>query len=398
MGAVLCQPEDTPAAKAAEQEEINGRKCQFDITLSGLRLRPIAFLDRVNSPAEKSYHSYVGEAATGRWAMGKFKKYLLGAEFTWIADCYGPKKFFEEAPTDSSHMIQQWRAELLSYQFVGVHRPARMLWEYNLLSRYNTATEEWRKQPIQEKHTATAAMVVPQPPALKTLLNPVLHNIPAPFACKGTKLNRPRLFERAILAIGCILSPLEEAIADTGSTIIHMESENNQFCDIPPWNAQNLASWHSHFMIAPRNELPAIEWLIAVHHKPKEPIGRYNYHLEQWAWEVIGLAQVLQQKLNTLKCIVLLAPRNVPSSLEAVQRKMRTVQSSSVWTDWCPRLSVLENTKFGGSIVTEYDMLCLLPNQVMQKLSLEPYDCTPSRMKEYLSPQNWQIIFINMNI
>ncbi len=110
MGAVLCQPEDTHAAKAAEQEEINGGKCQFDTTLSGLRLRPIAFLDRVNSPAEKSYHSYVGKAATGRWAMGKFKKYLLGAEFTWIADCYGLKKSLEEAPTDTSHMIQQWRA------------------------------------------------------------------------------------------------------------------------------------------------------------------------------------------------------------------------------------------------------------------------------------------------
>lgn len=73
MGAVLLQPDDTPAAVKAEERESTGGKCEFDRNKSGLRLQPIAFISRMSTPAELSYHSYVGEAATGRWAIGKFR-------------------------------------------------------------------------------------------------------------------------------------------------------------------------------------------------------------------------------------------------------------------------------------------------------------------------------------
>ena len=154
--------------------------------------------------------------------------------------------------------------------------------------------------------------------------------------------------------------------------------------EIPPWNAQSLSSWRSIFLAAPKHEVPAVEWLIAIYHKPKQVVGKYNHQLEQWAWEVLGIAQVIEDKIGTLKCIVLLAPRNIPSTLESVHRKWRTTPTALSWTGWSPRLSVLENTKFGGSIVTEHDMLCILPNDTAQKFSLKPYGCIPGSMKQHL--------------
>ena len=47
------------------------------------------------SPLEKSRHSFVGEADTVRWAIGKFRNYLWGSEFMVMSDCSGLKKISE---------------------------------------------------------------------------------------------------------------------------------------------------------------------------------------------------------------------------------------------------------------------------------------------------------------
>jgi hypothetical protein len=145
MGAALLQPDqDDQRALEAMHNEKTGEKCMFDLTKSGIRLYPLAFISRRTSDPEKSYHSYVGEACTGVWAIEKFRHYLFGREFTWLTDCSGVKKFFEgnDVPT---HMIQRWRMQLLRYDFTIVHRPGRMMFECDMLSRYNQATEAWRE-------------------------------------------------------------------------------------------------------------------------------------------------------------------------------------------------------------------------------------------------------------
>ena len=137
MGAALLQPasKDQKALKAA-REEMNGKDCKFDLTKTGLRLHPIEFISRRTSEPERSYHSYIGEACAGVWAIEKFRPYLFGREFTWLTDCSGPKKFFtgDDIPT---HMIQRWRMQLIRCDFTIEHRPGRMLFECNLLSCYN---------------------------------------------------------------------------------------------------------------------------------------------------------------------------------------------------------------------------------------------------------------------
>lgn len=42
------------------------------------------------------------------------------------------------------HTIQQWKLELLRFDFTIVHRPTWMLTECNMLSQYNTWTSQWR--------------------------------------------------------------------------------------------------------------------------------------------------------------------------------------------------------------------------------------------------------------
>jgi hypothetical protein len=77
-----------------------------DKTRKGLHLHPIVFISqRPTTKSELSWHSYVGEAACGRWAMQKFKKWLLGRPFAWLADCSGLKRFFDSDPGDISHSV-----------------------------------------------------------------------------------------------------------------------------------------------------------------------------------------------------------------------------------------------------------------------------------------------------
>jgi hypothetical protein len=79
---------------------------------------------KTTTPSSK--HSFVREASSGRWAMLKFKRFLIGREFTWITDCSGLIKFFE-TDYEATHTIQSWKLELLRFNFTTVHRPARML-------------------------------------------------------------------------------------------------------------------------------------------------------------------------------------------------------------------------------------------------------------------------------
>jgi hypothetical protein len=77
MSAVLLQAETAPVAEYAMHNEIKGDVCQFDKTLSGLRLRPLAFLCRRCSEEESHRRSSVGELATGQWGMDRLLHNVL---------------------------------------------------------------------------------------------------------------------------------------------------------------------------------------------------------------------------------------------------------------------------------------------------------------------------------
>jgi hypothetical protein len=95
QGAVLLQAGCAEEDEAAMIREIEGGECEFEKTMSGLRLCPIGFLSQ-KRPTPSSRHSFVGEASTGKWTMLKFKHFLIGAEFTWITDCSGLIKILRD--------------------------------------------------------------------------------------------------------------------------------------------------------------------------------------------------------------------------------------------------------------------------------------------------------------
>jgi hypothetical protein len=133
FGSILMQPGDSAADIAATAKLLETGICDFDLTMGGARLRPIRFDSRACTEQERHFHSFVGEAACGRWAISKNKRWLWGALFYWICDCSAVKEVLDyDGPI---HVVRRWAQELLGYHFAVIHRPARMMQDVNALSR-----------------------------------------------------------------------------------------------------------------------------------------------------------------------------------------------------------------------------------------------------------------------
>jgi hypothetical protein len=102
MGWILMQSDDFDTSAAALALLRSDGICNFDVTMNSARLRPIRFGSRGCTERERHYHSFVGEAGCGRWAISQNRKFLWVAEFFWlcnrsaiteILECDGPIHF-----------------------------------------------------------------------------------------------------------------------------------------------------------------------------------------------------------------------------------------------------------------------------------------------------------------
>ena len=76
MGWILMQPaNDDESKKAAENLRVTGKNL-FELSKNDARLQPIAFGSRSCSDNERSFHSFTGAAACGRWAIGQNRKFV----------------------------------------------------------------------------------------------------------------------------------------------------------------------------------------------------------------------------------------------------------------------------------------------------------------------------------
>ena len=90
MEAVLLQLDESVKTIKAEVQEKASEKCEFEKSLEGMPLLPISFILRsMVSTMEKSRNIFLVEAATVRQAIGKFRKYLWGVDFTVLSNCSG---------------------------------------------------------------------------------------------------------------------------------------------------------------------------------------------------------------------------------------------------------------------------------------------------------------------
>ena len=133
MGWILMQPANDEESVAASKILLTTGECLFDLSKNGARLKPIAFGSRSCTLVEKSFHSFTGEAASGRWSIGQNRKYLWGCHFWWVCDCSAVKEVLEYS--GSIPMVCRWAQELLGYQFTVVHRPNRMMVDVDSLTR-----------------------------------------------------------------------------------------------------------------------------------------------------------------------------------------------------------------------------------------------------------------------
>ena len=149
MGWILCQPDDDPHSTEATKILQKTGTCNFDLTMKGPRLRPIAFGSRSCLDTEKHFHSFVGEIACGRWAIAQNKRFLWGTHFYWMCDCNSIKEILNY--NGSIHMLSRWSMELLGYNFTIIHRPAKMMADVDALNR--------RYEPHFQRHLYIAALL-----------------------------------------------------------------------------------------------------------------------------------------------------------------------------------------------------------------------------------------------
>ena len=133
MGWILMQPADDEESIAATKLLKETGECKFDLCMNGARLKPIFFGSRSCNDMERKYHSFTGEGACGRWAIGQNRKYLWGCHFYWLCDCSAMKELLEY--DGSISMISRWAQELLGYHFTVIHRSARMMRDVDAFSR-----------------------------------------------------------------------------------------------------------------------------------------------------------------------------------------------------------------------------------------------------------------------
>ena len=71
MGFILMQPADNKKTRQASEHLIKTGECLFNLSLEGPRLKPLIFGSGACTDIEKNIHSFVGEAACGRWSIAK---------------------------------------------------------------------------------------------------------------------------------------------------------------------------------------------------------------------------------------------------------------------------------------------------------------------------------------
>ena len=107
--------------------------------------KPIAFISRTLTPAEKNYSQLEKEGLAVVFAVKKFHQYLLGRKFIIYSDHQPLKYLFSEnrpVPQMAAPRIQRWSLFLSSYQYVIQYRPGHKIANADAFSRL----------PIADKH------------------------------------------------------------------------------------------------------------------------------------------------------------------------------------------------------------------------------------------------------
>ena len=133
MSFILMQPDNSSESSAALKKTIPYQDNNFETTLGGARLQPIASGCRLCTESESHHHSFIGEIGAGRWGIAQNKAFLWGVHFFWLCDMKSINHILEyDGPI---HALRRWSQELMAYDFTPLHRPARLMQDVDALNR-----------------------------------------------------------------------------------------------------------------------------------------------------------------------------------------------------------------------------------------------------------------------
>jgi transposase InsO family protein len=105
------------------------------------RLKPVVFLSRKWTSAERNYHSLEREAHAVVVAVSKLRYYLLGRKFTLLTDAMPLRQLFGLVPWDpqvrQSPRLGRWALSLANFEFEVIHVPGPKMVVADYLSRLN---------------------------------------------------------------------------------------------------------------------------------------------------------------------------------------------------------------------------------------------------------------------
>ena len=97
--------------------------------------RPIAFVSRTLTPAEKNYSQLEKEGLAIIFGVKKFHNYLFGRHFTIESDHKPLSYLFNEISPMASSLIQRWALTLSAYQYTIRYKTGKTLSNADALSR-----------------------------------------------------------------------------------------------------------------------------------------------------------------------------------------------------------------------------------------------------------------------
>ena len=365
MAAVLLQADpDDADARQREHNETSGQACDFDKHMHKLRLRPIAFSSRKCSESEGGLHSYSGEAATGVWAIEKYKRHLFGKEFTWMTDCNGLRQFFEGDDV-STHMHQRMRQRLLRFIFTIVHRPARFMVECDVLTRYNNFTAQWRPA---LQHTGPSQVSQPTPIASSNVPIPALTN----------KSGQPRTLlaarsstNRTIWAFNAGATNIHTATTDAGITADITNIEERGDWNTHPFDHQRQDPKLTNIRALEEGIEPSdtVDWIVAHDGTEKE-----HEHNSQQEFDQLTKLITLGENHGSKAIILFMSPDNRSDTESRVEKRMQQLENNG----WNTMRANVHANRYGAGIATQFTMIAATRNvETLRTFHLQGSDATP---------------------
>jgi hypothetical protein len=102
--------------------------------------KPVLFISRRLSVAERGYSQTLLEALAVWWAVNRLHKYLFNSKFTIVTDHQALKYIYDPGKSlsrNSTAMVQRWSIALGAYNYTIQHRNAKNIQHADFLSRYS---------------------------------------------------------------------------------------------------------------------------------------------------------------------------------------------------------------------------------------------------------------------